>query len=107
MLSLVPALILMLLQGPAVLEPSELVGSHGHAAKRELLASLQKVSCDPALSRIIAELFSDEALAPFQVPVERTESRRAATWIEAPLTLGIARDDFARAVRSRAGPFNS
>jgi len=113
MLSFVSAILLLMFQGSLNSD----VAAHGdgrstpsvqvRADAQRLLASLQRISRDPALSRMIAELFAPEgefAVTTATPTSEAEEDSASVSITPAPAPLGVAREGVARSVRLRAGP---
>ncbi len=118
MLPLLPALILLLLQGPANIErmahdghlQAALTAIQRHMPERKVnradeavLASLLAVSTDRQLSRALVQLL---AFAETDPPVERVViPAETSAPIPIPPSLGRLREGFAASQRSRDGPF--
>jgi hypothetical protein len=114
MISILPALILLILQGPAALElDAARQASAPYAAKMLLgqgcgrtdLNGLLMLSKNPPLAEALVAIITLAETAPepeLRKPL-RTEPQ-AADPPDAPRVLGIAREGFADSSRSRDGP---
>jgi len=120
MLPLLPALILLILQGPANIErlacdghlPAALKAIHRHMRKPEakeadnvLLASLLAVSSDREMSEALQHLLA--LTSPPEEPQVATPAPEpeASPPISAPAHLGAPQDGHGTSQRSRDGPF--
>lgn len=101
MLSLFSAILALMMQGPLGVD---VIASAEGASSQRLLASLQRISSDPMLSRMIAELFEEAPKPVHSSPAPKLEVAVPPVVIPEAPVLRVARNEFSQAVRVRAGP---
>lgn len=101
MLSLFSAILALMLQGPI---GSDVMANGECASSQRLLASLQRISSDPMLSRMIAELFEAKPEPALATSPSTAQPAEPKTPVPFEPLVRLQRAEFARTVRFRAGP---